>query len=70
MSDRLAIVAALEALEAGDVRYAEAVLLGALEDGPGERGCKCPECGLGFEWPGQLHEHVGRVHGHPDEAAA
>jgi hypothetical protein len=66
----LAIAAALEALEAGDVRYAETVLLGALEDGPTERGCRCPECGLGLEWPGQRDEHVGRVHGFPDEAAA
>jgi hypothetical protein len=66
----LAITAALEALEAGDARHAETVLLGALEDGPTERGCKCPECGLGFAWPGLRDEHVGRVHGFPDEAAA
>lgn len=66
----LAIAAALEALEAGDIRHAEAVLLGALEDGPTARGHKCPECGLGSEWPGQLDEHIGRVHGYPDEAAA
>jgi hypothetical protein len=66
----LAITAALEALEVGDVRHAEAVLLSALEDGPTERRCKCPECGLGFEWPGQRDEHVGRVHGFPEGVVA
>jgi hypothetical protein len=66
----LAVSATLEALEAGDVRYAQAVLLGALEDGPTERGCKCPDCGLGFEWPGQRDEHIERVHGFSDEGAA
>jgi hypothetical protein len=69
VSAQLTITAALEALEAGDVRHAEAILLGALEDGPTERGGKCPECGLGFEWPGQLDEHVGRVHGYPNDGA-
>jgi hypothetical protein len=66
----LAITAALEALEVGDVDHAEAVLLSALEDGPMERSFRCPDCGLGFEWPGQRDEHVGRVHGWPDEAGA
>lgn len=66
----LAITAALEALEAGDVRHAEAVLLGALEDGPTERGCRCPECGLRFRWPGERDEHRGRVHGWPEDVAA
>jgi len=70
MSVLLVIVAALEALEVGDADHANAVLLGALEDGPTERGRKCPDCGLSFEWPGQRDEHVGRVHGWPDEAAA
>jgi hypothetical protein len=53
----VAIVAAVEALEAGDVDYAVAILLGALEDGPAERRHICRECGTGFEWPGLLVQH-------------
>ena len=52
-----AIIRALDALEAGDQNEAVAILLGALEDGPTERPCVCPECGLGFEWPGLLDHH-------------
>jgi len=54
---RLAIVAALEALEAGDQAYAVEILLGALEDGPSDRPYVCEACGLGFQWPGQLDHH-------------
>jgi hypothetical protein len=60
VNGRLAIVAALEALEAGDTRYAIAVLLGALEDGPvvGRRPCSCPHCPAEFDWPGLLQAHL------------
>jgi hypothetical protein len=53
----LAITAALEALEAGDVDYAVAILLGALEDGPAERLHVCRVCSAAFEWPGLLVQH-------------
>lgn len=61
-SERLAIVAALEALEVGDYHYATEVLLGALEDGPVSRTFACPICGLGFEWPGLVDRHVIVAH--------
>ncbi len=63
-----AIVAALEALEAGNLGELEAILLGALEDGPRERRFRCPVCGLGLEWPGLVEAHSLNVHG--VEAAA
>jgi hypothetical protein len=60
---QLAVVAALEALEAGDVALAEAILLAAREDGPSRPHRVCPECGLRFDWPGQREAHVLNVHG-------
>lgn len=57
-SAALPLVAALESLEAGDVDLAVAILLGALEDGPRRLRVSCPNCGRGFEWPGQLDEHL------------
>lgn len=70
MSGERAIVAALEALEAGDVALCESILLGAREDGPRERRYVCPECGLGLQWPGELDAHRERVHGYVDESEA
>lgn len=67
-ADRHAIVAALDALGDGDARLAGAILLGALEDGPSERRCRC-ECGAAFEWPGLLDAHRLAVH-YLDEIAA
>ena len=64
---RLAVVVALEAIEAGDYAYAVDVLLGALEDGPQERSYRC-ECGWSGEWPGLLDAH--RFAAHDIEAAA
>jgi len=66
---RLALVAALEALEVGDVSHATEILLGALEDGPTARACRCPVCGLGFEWPGLLDHHLRFSHDVESEAA-
>ncbi len=67
-SDRLAIVAALEQLECGDTWGACETLLAALEAGPADRPYRC-ECGLRFEWPGQLDDHR-RFAGHSFEEAA
>jgi hypothetical protein len=64
----LAVVAALEALEAGDQALAREILLGALEDGPSERRFTCPDCSASFEWPGLLEQH--RQLAHDYEAAA
>jgi hypothetical protein len=60
---RLAIVHALEALEAGDTRLAVAVLLGALEesDQTAKRHA-CPRCGVPFAWPGKVADHLRVVH--------
>jgi hypothetical protein len=60
---RIALLAALEALEANDVGEATKVLLGAveeLEERPPRRrlGKVCPHCGSAFEWPGQLDHHL------------
>jgi len=65
---RAAITAALEALDAGETRYACEILLSALEDGPTARRYSCEVCAVPFEWAGQLAEHVDRVH--DGEAAA
>jgi len=70
---RLALIAALEALEAGDTRLAVDVLLGAVEeiDNRPARNSKrpaCPSCRLAFEWPGQVEDHLRLVH--PREEAA
>jgi hypothetical protein len=67
VSDRLAIVAALEALGSGETAYATEILLGTLEDGPTERRYAC-ECGMDFEWPGLLDHH--RRFSHELEVAA
>jgi hypothetical protein len=61
---RLAIVAALEALEVGDTDLAVAILLGALEDGPAQAPeCFCPVCGASFDWPGLRDHHLQFAHG-------
>jgi predicted ABC-type transport system involved in lysophospholipase L1 biosynthesis ATPase subunit len=57
----LPVVAALEALEAGDVRLATAILLGAVEAGETVARCRC-WCGAVFEWPGLLDHHVRFAH--------
>jgi len=67
VSTAAAIVAALEALEAGDVRLCEAILLGAVEDGPGARPIFCLYCPATFEWPGLRDTHV--LQAHPDADA-
>jgi hypothetical protein len=64
----LAIVAALEALEAGDVDLCAAILLGASEDGPSERPIACPYCQARFEFPGLRDSHLVRAHPDVDDA--
>jgi hypothetical protein len=60
------IVAGLEALAAGDVAEAVAILEGALEDGPRGRGYPCPLCPCGYEFPGLREKHLLVVHGATD----
>jgi hypothetical protein len=51
-----------EALGAGDVRTAHAVLLDLIADlRPKDVRAACPECGL-RAWPGQLAAHRSNVH--------
>jgi hypothetical protein len=61
------IVAALEALEAGDVDLCTAILLGALEDGQPPAGVHCRRCGFRADWPGLLDAH--RCSGYLEAAA-
>jgi len=63
-----AIVAALGALEAGDLLAVETILLGALEDGSSERPHRCVLCGSSYRWPGELERHL--VLRHTQEQAA
>ena len=53
----LTIVAALEALEVGDVNLCAAILLGALEDVERPVGVRCKTCGQRFDWPGLRDAH-------------
>ena len=58
---RIVLVAALEALEVGDVRLATELLLDALEgNAPFVERAWCCACGRGFEWPGlaEAHSHL------------
>jgi hypothetical protein len=60
MSERkVAVQMALDALEAGDVRGAETILLDLLDGAPKAEPYVCDGCGRRFEWPGLLeaHEH-------------
>jgi hypothetical protein len=68
ITDHLAIVAALEALDAGDTRYAVEILLGALEDGDTWKPCRCA-CGVGYRWPGELDAHRVALHEERDHAS-
>jgi cellobiose-specific phosphotransferase system component IIA len=61
-----ATVAALEALSAGDIEEAAAILEGALEDGPRGRRYRCPLCPADYEFPGLREKHLLVVHGGTD----
>jgi hypothetical protein len=57
---RLALIAALEAIEAGDTEHATGILLAELEDddaGSRDRNRVRCACGATFEWPGQRDDH-------------
>jgi hypothetical protein len=70
----IVIVQALEALEVGDIRGCEAMLLGAIEDvevfDPHGRRSRCTQCGAGPYWPGELSHHEFAVHPPALEEAA
>jgi hypothetical protein len=57
---RSAIVRATEALDDGNPVEARAILRSVLRDRAGRRRYPCPGCGLAFEWPGLLDEHLAR----------
>jgi hypothetical protein len=55
-------VRALDAIEVGSYREAEAILLGALEAVDLPRRFSCRTCGLKFTWPGELDDHLRVSH--------
>lgn len=63
---RAACESALAAIDAGDWHEAEKLL--ALAVGRPQRAhrrsFRCPCCGKGFGWPGQLDDHLATVHPH------
>jgi hypothetical protein len=65
---------ALEALSDGDAVHAEQILASLARELETAliraRGVRCGNCGLRFDWPGQLDEHMRSVHyGEPWKAA-
>lgn len=64
---RASVWQALEEIEEqGDPRAAAALLRSALIEGRRDTNrCRCRSCGRGFEFPGQLDEHLrlGRCRG-------
>jgi len=71
---RTALVAALEALDAGEVAEATAIMLGALEDLDFAQARRrhryhCPYCPADYHWPGELERHLLLVCGRRRRAA-
>ena len=74
--NRAAIVTALDALEAGDTRLCEAILIDALEGwspastfastNTTRTGCACRLCGRTFRWPGLRDQHQQLTHGNEE----
>jgi hypothetical protein len=60
VTERQAIVIALERIEDGDLAGAVDVLLEALEGAPAPRRHACPYCHEAFEWPGLVDAHLER----------
>jgi hypothetical protein len=61
---REALVRIIEVLDAEDRADSEAYLVAtAALHRPGPRSCSCRFCGNAFDFPGQLAEHLDRVHG-------
>jgi hypothetical protein len=63
---RASAAAALDALEAGDVREAAAILRSALATDRRRRRAVCSVCGLVFRWPGDRDHHI--QFSHPEAA--
>jgi hypothetical protein len=61
---------ALEALADGETVLAEQILAGLAHDLENAlssaRGIRCGNCGLRFDWPGQLTEHMRYAHPYED----
>jgi hypothetical protein len=69
--NRAAILAALEALEAGAVGEAADILRDVLrESAPKRRVYRCPFCGSRFRWPGLRDDHANRCAYRPLERSA
>lgn len=63
MSVTARVTAALEAIEAGDIDLAAAILVDLLEeDAPDFMPHRC-DCGARFRWPGELDAHRFNAHG-------
>jgi hypothetical protein len=61
---REALIKIIEALDAQGLDHSEAYLVAvAALATPGPRPCRCSVCGTSFRWPGELAEHLARVHG-------
>jgi len=58
MTRREVLLAALDALETGDVAEAAAVLLDELQEPPSGPWRFACGCGNRFEFPGQLEDHI------------
>lgn len=57
-SERIAVLTALEAFEAGDQELGVVILLDTLEQGRARVRARCPGCGAGFEWQGLCDAHI------------
>lgn len=64
---RAALGSVQEALEIGDVDYANAILTSALADDQRARRYACPECPNLYRWPGERDRHRVLIHGITDE---
>jgi hypothetical protein len=67
LEDALALTTrTLEALNDGETELAEQILAGLAHDLENAlssaRGIRCGNCGLRFDWPGQLAEHMRYAH--------
>jgi hypothetical protein len=60
------VLRTLEALDDGDQLLAEQILAGLAHDLENAlssaKGIRCGNCGLRFDWPGQLAEHMRYAH--------
>ena len=69
--NRLPIIAALDALEAGDQDLAVSILLDALDGAATPSGARthtCPDCQVDYEFPGLLDQHRILFHALEDAA--